>query len=360
MLTLMAITAGALAQPAAGAFTDDVGVLTAATVDGSGNWSTTISTIGSPAVFVDTGVPFIDVPVMIYETQVGAADANCPAGRWALGLARLTFGGWADFGPIVEPTAGTYYSCVAAHPAVVPFGDPANRQWVVYFKAELDEANCVSNPQFDCVRYPGLGRLVISGSGPTFVDPLVYTVTTAVSTEPVLEEVAQDMGYPSVIFADGEYHMAYAQKPDLYIASSAFTTDFGIPGSPAVSLGDGSGWDTDELYSPSLNCEGTAPSVDYLLFTGGRELDSYPFVVDASMGLFTSTDLVTFTEPAASPYLQVSAGDNEMRHLDVQRDGSNYAVFYATPRTPGTASNDIRRAYMPGFSQLSIEHKRCP
>jgi len=350
---------------AVGDFVDDEAVLSAAAVQGADNWApAVITSVGSPAVFVDPEFPFVDLPLMFYETQVAPGDAACPAGRWGIGVAyNSVFFGWQDAGPVVQPTPGTFYSCVAAHPTVVPLGDPVNRQWVVYFKAELDESSCTPNPDFDCDRYPGVGRFVFQANavGTLTGGTVGFYSYSDIDDSPVLSAVAQDMGYPSAVFADGQYRMAFAQNPDVFVTSSPFTAFYGTPSAPAAEAGTApGGWEADELYSPSLVCEGSSPAVDYLLFVGGRVFTTFPDVGDASLGLYTSIDFSSFAEDPGSPYLSYAAGDPELRHIDVHTNGggTSHGAFYASPN--GGGGNDIRLASTSGFSQLALDPKRCP
>jgi len=312
------------------------------------------TTIGSPAAFLHQP-PGADILFVFFETQLSGATTACPAGEWGLGLA-YTFDGtnWSIVNfPLVQPTADTYYSCVAAHPAVVPLA--GGNSWVVYFKAEQDPASCPGTATWDCAdRYTGLGRLVVSYTG-TSGGSYNYNLS-AVDSTPVMTDVAQDMGYPSVVFADGEYHMAFAQNPDVYVASSPFNSNFTVPTSPSLTANSSAtGWDRDELFSPSLLC--TSPT-DFALAVGGRVWDPYPTLADQSVGVYTTSDFTTWTEQP--PLLHNRSSDGfEVRHLDVTTAGSlaNTGIFYTRP---GTGGNELWLSTTAGWTHDTVDEKRCP
>jgi len=316
------------------------------------------STVGSPAIFRHNlpgglnalGLP--DVLFMAYETQVGPPTAGCPVGRWGVGLA-ASFDGvtWSDVGAILEPGTG-YSTCVAAHPKVVALN---NRSWLVYFKAEQDPATCPATAAWGCDRYPGLGRLVIDhiGSGINPANQYRYQVS-APDSSPVLRQVAQDMGYPTVQFSGSRYRLVFAQNPDLFATQSSFTTSFGAP-TPIVMAGDAvGGWERDELYSPSFVCDRDNA---YRIFVGGRIYEPFPVLADASVGTFTSADYTTWTE-GTGPYLRTSLGDREVRHLDAisSDDRTQHGLFFSSPTGAG---NSIFLAATPGLD-AAIDSKRCP
>jgi len=370
---------GLLVQTAlAQTFTADEAVLTASSVNSGGAWSSvtsdTITTVGSPALFRDETA---GLTLMFYETQIGGTTTACPAGEWGIGLAYFQtsiFGGgnWIDVGPILTPSAGSYYSCVVAHPTVVTLGDPINRQWVVYFKAELDPAACTPNSDYACDRYPGFGRFIFEYNpvGPTTNGGTVGNYAyTAPDASPVLEGLADQSGYPSAVFADGNYRIAYAVNPDVYFTEGPFTsglgptTDFPTPKAAGIVYTDATGWADDELFAPSLTCSGTSAGGDlaYELFTGGRTFLVYPDIADSSLGRFDSTDYATWAEGAGVPLASVSNGDREIRHLDAHTSGSaGYGMFYSTPRGGAVKGNDIRLLRNAAFQQGSINAKRCP
>lgn len=321
-------------------------------------------TVGSPSVSAHR--PFDVLPfwpsarvlLMAYETQTEAPSTACPAGRWGVGLAiRIIGTGFFDLGPVVEPTPGTYYSCVAAHPALVQLTDveaAGGQTWLLYFKAEQD----CSGKGSSCERYPGVGRAVISYEG-VFEDPAY--VVTGPDTTPVLEGVAQNMGYPKAAFVDGEYRLAFGQFPDIYMASSPLTDDFTVSASPVLTASTPTGWGDDELLSPAVHCEGSSTMKMYPV---GRSWSvSQSILDDVSVGGFVSTspgtDFDAFTEINATPYFSTSDSDEEIRHVHMVTSNSyaHYGLFYSTPLGAG---NIIRFASTPSYSWRNTDFRRCP
>lgn len=322
------------------------------------------TTVGSPSVVVHQ--PFdtqANIMMMVYETQIEGPSAVCPAGRWGIGLAYKANGSNTnalnDAGPIVIPTAGSYYSCVAAHPTIVSLnnvGIVGGQTWIVYFKAEQE---CAVGDKA-CERYTGLGRLVIAyqgNSGSTYTYSLLGPDVT-----PVLTEVAQDMGYPKAAFVDGKYRIAFGQFPDVYLASSALSNDFTVPATPVVTAGTPQAWGDDELLSPSILCEGDSV---LKMFPVGRSWDVSPSILtDASVGMLESTDpgndFATYTEGVPLPYLSSLAGDPEPRHVHVASSATytEYAMYFSSPN--GYGGNEIRYADTEGFRWRQTDSRRCP
>jgi len=332
--------------------------------------SATVTTIGAPAVFrhdffddptttyaTGTGTTTPDPLLMVYEAQIGAASTECPAGEWGIGLAFSDDSGasWTDLGPLLQPTAGTYYSCVAAHPRVVKL--VSDDRWVIYFKAEQDVAACEalkSEPSWGCDQYSGVGRLGLEAgiSGTT----LTYTLL-GVASAPVLTDVQQDMGYPDVVHVDGRYRMIFAQNPNLYYTDSPTTGGFVAPSSPVITKGDAaSGFGESEYLSPSTVCAAGSP---YKVFVSGRTFMPYPTLIDQSWGQFTTTDWSSYSE-GTGPYTSTAASDPEMRHVyAVSSDsGAGYAGFYSTPAKAG--GNEIYSVSTASFDASTIDPKRCP
>jgi hypothetical protein len=317
------------------------------------------TTIGSPALF-KTEVTFFgnnyDLLVMFYETQVSGPTAACPAGTWGIGAAySIDGGGFQEYGPIVQP--GTdYYSCVAAHPTVVA---TSSSSWAVFFKAEQDTTGCdpLTSP-WGCERYTGLGRFLITYVGPGAGGNAVVFDYTDPDPEPVLGDLAQDMGYPSVIYNRGQYRMVFAQNPDIYQVSSGITAFPGASPSLAIQSGSGSGspsWNESELHSPSIYCESAGSAK---VAVGGRVYDSYPTFLDQSVGRYDTTDLSTWSE-AAWPYLRVLDGEPEVRHLDMTTsdNGTEYGMWF-TSDVGGV--NELYLLATGGFDVLTLDDKRCP
>jgi len=326
-------------------------------------------TVGSPSVvtFDPYDVGFnAKISLLVYETQVEGPSTECPAGKWGVGMAFRLFGDnaslYEDLGPIVEPTAGTYYSCVAAHPTIVELSDvqvSLGQSWLVYFKAEQD---CTGQGA-SCERYTGVGRMVVSYDVFSIFSPFLTPTFayTAADATPVLTGVAQDMGYPRAAFVNGKYRLAFGQFPDVYLASSPLTNSFSVSPSPVLTAGTPATWGDDELSSPSILCEGSSTLKMYPM---GRSWDLSPSILtDQSVGLFQSTspgtDFDSFTEVNAAPYFSTSDGDLEMRHVHMSSASSytSYGLFYSTPVGGG---NEVRVATTSGFDWRNIDSRRCP
>lgn len=360
------LTTGAHAQ-GTGDFTELQGPLfTAADL----NWdpadaSPAPTSIGSPAVVRRSAQLFaqsVDILVMVYETQVGPATAGCPVGEWGLGWAFSLDGvNWNDQGALLLP-GDAFYTCVAAHPSIVALPALANpdiMQWVVYFKAEQDPSTCDPADGWGCDRYPGLGRFVFESNVRASFFPPVFTfafTASPVDPAPVLGSVAQDMGYPSVVFAGGQYRMMYAQNPDLFVTSGALGNSFPAPTTPAVTAGSSAlGWDDSELFSPSLVC---SSSPLYKAFVGGRVFMPYPTILDQSLGLYESATFGSFVE-GSGPFRSAATGTPQMRHIDAHGAGGG-AEFGAYFSSPGTSGNEIWLTSTAGFDPQDIDSKRCP
>ena len=312
------------------------------------------TTVGSPAVASHTVAGNGNPPVlMLYETRITAASTACPAGTWGIGLAyRFGGGDFTDTGPVVTPDQDCY-TCVAAHPSIVALDTDT---WLIYFKAEQDPDTCNPKAQWGCDRYPGIGRFILQYNGRNG-NVLNYSVTS-VDTTPVLTQVAQNMGYPSVMFADGEFHMAYGQFPDIYLTSSTLSGAYNTPAYPSLTSGtSATGWEEDELYTPSLLCRTNA---DFALYAGGRIYDSTGTIVDQGIGRFDSTDLSNWTEDANGPLLHSSNGDPALRHATMVSSGGHtgFGLFYTETNTSGI--NEMWLATTPLWDRKDIDVQRCP
>jgi hypothetical protein len=307
-----------------------------------------------------------DISLLVYETQTEAPSAGCPAGRWGVGLAFKQGGNngdlYEDLGAIVTPTAGTYYSCVAAHPTIVELSNVQvqnGQTWLVYFKAEQD---CTGQGA-SCERYTGVGRLVVSYDRYSLFFPSFFAPNFGFSgpdSTPVLTGVAQDMGYPKAAFVAGEYRMAFGQFPDVYLASSPLTNLFSVSPTPVLTAGTPTGWGDDEVLSPSIGCQGNGT---LRMYPVGRSWDVSPSVLtDVSVGMFESTtpatDFDTYTE-GPGPYVSTSSGNLEPRHVHMASASgyTSYGLYYSTPIGAG---NEIRLTATSGFDWRNIDSRRCP
>jgi hypothetical protein len=300
-------------QPASGTLLDNTDVA----------WTT--GGIGSPSVVFDEDA---GAWLMVYETQTAPSDSVCMNGYWSLGLATSADGvTWTDAGgPLLSPSPGTYYSCVAAHPTVVQNGSTT----VIFFKAETDAVGGFA-------QYSGIGRMLVSWNGGS------YDVTAPDPT--VLLSESQSFGYPRAVFdaTAGIYRFVVSRFPSLWVTSGPATgplaalTEVLVPGDV--------GWGPDELFNPAVACgvEGDG----WTLFLGGRALSgtiTAPIIDDQGLGRLTSADFTTWAEGSVGAVVSTTSGDVELRHWDVVPLGSvDYALFYDDKGGPG-GTNQIRVA----------------
>ncbi len=118
----------------------------------------TANGVGSPTVVWD---PAISRYVLFFETMSAPADADCPAGYWSIGAAvsddGVSFEVWPD--PVVAPTPGTPFRCVAAHPSVTLDGSTYH----LYFKAEQGPNACAAgNQPWGCGNYTGVVHATVA------------------------------------------------------------------------------------------------------------------------------------------------------------------------------------------------------
>lgn len=281
---------------------------------------------GSPSVVYDAVAGQF---VMIYETRTAAPDATCLNGRWSLGLATSPDGvTFTDVGgPLLSPTAGTPYACVAAHPSIVQNGATT----VVFFKAEKEAVAGVA-------RYAGVGRLVLSW------DPLSSSYAVAVDPSVVITQ-QKAFGYVRALYdaTAGVYRVALSRSPSpTSVARMAVTAGPAAGPFPALTnvLAAGAvGWGPDEIFNPAVTCGVSQDG--FSLFLGGRLLNGA--VIDGQgLGRLTSADFSTWATGSAGSIVDTANGDPEFRHWDVLPLGEgDFVVFYDDLGGPG-GTNRIR------------------
>lgn len=275
---------------------------------------------GSPTVVWDT-TPATDHYVMVYETQTAAnGTGGCAGGVWTLGVTTSTDGvNWTDAGSALVSNA-SYYSCVAAQPTAVRQTGSANI--VVYFKAE------------DTTGFTGVGRLVMTWNGSG------YTVSS-VDPSPVLAN-ASVFGSPKAVYdsAIGQYRMAYAQRPDMYVTSGSGTS---FPAGTVALARNFAPWAPDEVINPAVACQADG---SYHLYVGGRDFAAGSSnIIGNSMGRRQSArgDFATWS-PGPGALVDLVRGDPLMRHWDVLRAGGQHLMFFSE-RQGGNGPVQIRMAY---------------
>jgi hypothetical protein len=140
-----------LSAALASVFDQDLGVVLS-----PGASPLTANGISAPTVVWD---PDDQLFVMFFETKTDASTAGgCAAGKWSIGAASsvdgVTWDVWDQ--PVVSPTPGTPYACVAAHPAAVY----DNGQFHLWFKAEQGTA-VVGTPAWGTTNYAGVGYATV-------------------------------------------------------------------------------------------------------------------------------------------------------------------------------------------------------
>lgn len=266
--------------------------------------------VGAPSVITTTDGRYL----MLFESNVAEADANCPVGYWAIGIASSTDGlVWTPSPtPLVEPKSGSYYSCVAAHPSVVPWGSG----YRVYFKAEQRlDACAVTPPAWGCDRYAGVGYADVT--------EVLGVFTAAASLEPVVTGIGT-FGFPRVLQIDGLWHMFLADVPDVIHATSADGNSWTLSLDPVLTAGI-TGWTRDELFNPAVTCDDTSGLLTYQLYVGGRVLDGLT-ILSGGWGDALSEDGTSWRVGIA-PTLEW-IGDVGWRHWDVLRVGSSDRVVW--------------------------------
>lgn len=120
--------------------------------------------IGSPTVVWD---PDQDLFVMFFETQLGPPTVDCNAGEWGIGAASSANGiDWDVWPfPVISPTPGTPYACVAAHPTVVLDGGVYD----LWFKAE--QGLNASGP-WGAAQYSGVSHATVDVALMDFTDEI--------------------------------------------------------------------------------------------------------------------------------------------------------------------------------------------
>ncbi|MCB9687987.1 MAG: hypothetical protein H6735_23305 [Alphaproteobacteria bacterium] len=114
--------------------------------------------VGSPTVMWD---PTIQRYVMFFETMTAPPAGDCINGEWSIGVAAsddgITWDVWPT--PVIEPTPGTPWRCVAAHPSVTMDGTDVH----LYFKSEQGFNACSGGTQpWGCKNYTGVSHAVMS------------------------------------------------------------------------------------------------------------------------------------------------------------------------------------------------------
>ncbi|MCB9684396.1 MAG: M4 family metallopeptidase [Alphaproteobacteria bacterium] len=283
--------------------------------------------------------------VMAFESMTEAPSADCPNGKWSIGLATSTTG--RDFTmlgtPALAPVGGTWRSCVVAHPTLMV--DETGTGYDLWFKAEQDDTTCGGDAA--CL-YSGIGYAHVSGD---------FTTVTVAST-PVVT-TSQVMGYPSVVNVSGTYTMMLQSHPDLYVATADVPEGpWTLDPTPVTSIGVTS-WAADEVFNPALVCEfdtlpNTFPYSDYF---GGRQRDgTWGDVLDGGVGHAVSQDGTSWQLSVATLYAFV--GNERWRHWSALRHGSGVVFYYS--ETVGGANRIGVKTKLTSWSKTGLSPRTCP
>ncbi len=340
----IALASAALAQ-APGDFVIDPDILLEANSDGDGYM---VNGVGAPTVMWDQ---FRSRYVMFFETRLPDTDPECTVGMWGLGMATSTDGvNWTpNATALLKPVAGTYYSCVAAHPSGFQL---LNDTIMIYFKAEqASDACAISEPSWGCARFTGIGRLQVYFNAAGGVRK-----TTAYAT-PILK-IAVDNGFPKVTLKVDTYYMFHAQRPNVWLATSKKLHGFTLK-SAATLLPGFVSWGPDEAFSPSVVCE-VDDGLPLTVYPGGKDLVGVPPLISAaSWGRGVSADGLSVLMDA-DPYFTWN-DDLQWRHWEVLRLGATGEhLLYYSEKDPGTGNPRIRMASTtPTWSGPDLDVKRC-
>jgi hypothetical protein len=309
--------------------------------------------VGSPSVAYDS---IRDRFIMVFEARTPTVDARCPQGVWALGLATSSNGfSWSvSTLPIALPNPGngTYFSCVAAHPAAVFVDNGVNGTVQVYFKAEQDTDACVGPaPSWGCGSYTGIGRLRINLNAAG--DP----IGTVVQGTPVLNN-GDVMGYPKVVKDGPDFILALQDYPDIVLTQSTSFSSFPNP-TPVITVAAYAPvvpWVEDEFFNPAMNCDDSV-AFPFAMFVGGRDT-FFATIVDGAMSKAIASNPLLW---ALSTTTQVEwTGNDEWRHWDIQRlITGDYLVWFSEKDVNG--DNFIRFGGTTlTFNNSDTQGKVCP
>ncbi len=289
--------------------------------------------------------------IMFFESQLASSDAACPAGLWGIGIATSTNGWDWNVGdiPVVTPTPGTYYRCVAAHPNVII--DDNGTDVHLYFKAEQGLDACdTTTPAWGCERYAGVGYRMLDGN---------TGMTVTESAEPIVSQ-GQVFGFPSVIKVNGTYNMMLATYPSFYLATAS------APGGPWTAqpnpvLQPGvTSWAATEVYNPSLVCEGDdspLPMFEYNNFFGGRTTtELWGPISDGGVGQAISSNGTNWFL-GTTPF--TFSDDTSWRHWEAVRAGSEYLLYFSEKDAQGR-NNIGLAATVDDWDEADIATDICP
>ena len=302
---------------------------------------------GAPTVAYDPGQ---ERYMMVFEVQLAEPDPICPVGRWGLGLATSDDGvSWeVEPSPIVEPEAGTYYSCVAAHPSAV-FREGRDALHV-FFKSERGEGECSEGEEL-CSRYTGVGRARL-----LFDEDGLVSGEVNVAAEPVLP-LNEDMGYPRFVRQGGVNYLMFTQRPDVWLASSTDVDHFEVMDEPALTVGGSpSLWAGDELFNGALTCS-SSEEFPLQAWVGGRNFEG-EVATSGGMGRALASSAWSWFL-GLEPVLEWGE-TGDWRHWDVLRVGAEDYLVYFSERDPSGHPRIRLATTNADWDDAEVYSKVCP
>jgi MYXO-CTERM domain-containing protein len=343
--------------------------------DGSRQWliepgaagTITETGVGNPAVAYDS---VNGQYVMFFETRLSDAYlANPPAGSgvgannyagcltnaggsqvFAIGYATSADGlAWTVQGEAFLPKTGTYYSCVAAQPAVV-FEDGV---WHLWFKSGQERDVAGTTPGW-C---PNDGVTVCdqknSGFGYATGTDLTALVASALPAYQ-RSDAPDQIGFPKVTKVGDTWYMAYTISPRIRIVTAPEAAGPWTLRNE-IQLQEGAAdWMRDRVYNGALTCEDNTLLNPLTMFFGGKQLNGSAAADVSGWGRATSPwfpgapdQLEDFFIASGSPFFLWSTANGNAaelwQHWDVLRIGDQYVVYYAGRE--GNTLNRIGVAY---------------
>jgi hypothetical protein len=235
--------------------------------------------------------------VMFFESPLSASElaTGCRTG-WRIGRATSEDGlTWdIDPDPMIEPEAGTRWSCAASQPAVVRDG----HDWYLLFAMEdtshqtgIALAHARDGEHFDVVAAPAI-------EGP-------------------------HVGMPTVGLSDGLLQVVYVHAPDLAVATLDPETGEVIDGDVALTAASGPSWADNWLVTPALACakhEGW--SLVYAGFDDAAATTRAYAVAGSDDGWTWSFD-------------EAFDADSDLTHVDVTLAGDEVLLWYSATADDG-------------------------
>jgi len=304
--------------------------------------------MGSPTVVYRKQ---LDDYVMFFESRVAAPDATCRQGYWGVGVAISTDGrNWTvDSQPILPPQAGTFRSCVVAHPYAVIDDDGADIH--LWFKAEQPRKACQGLPSphpWGCNQYTGVGYVRIA--------PDLQTVLAEPSL-PVVD-VDQTFGYPAITRVDDTWYMMLARRPDMYIATSN-QPDGGWILDPTPVMQPGvTTWAEDELFNPALVCDEKSSAFPFRVYFGGRNLQNN-VIVDGGWGDAISSDAQSWLVNLNEYFSFMPDPTLAWRHWDAVKVGPDTLIYFSEKDANGRNRLGFAGT-TDAWSDWRVESRLCP